>query len=441
MSTAPKPNPTVRSLACPNCGGIVEIRGMGRTLTVVCVQCLTILDATTPSLQVIQQFQSKERYRPLIPLGTRGKMRGDPYEAIGFQVREMTADGLPYTWAEYVLFNPFKGFRYLTEYNGHWNDTAALQSVPTSGRSIRGRPTMGLLGETYQHFQNYCAKTIYVMGEFPWQVRVGESAECDDYISPPRMLSSEKLENEVTWSLGEYTPGAAIWKNFGLQGSPPAPMGIFANQPSPHTGAIGKAWARFAFWLLVLLAVQLFFAVFHSNKTVFSQKYSFTHQSRAQTENSFVTEVFDVQGRTSNVEVDLSTDLDNNWAYFNLALINADSGQAYDFSRQVSYYHGRDSDGNWSEGRARASVVLSAIAPGRYYVRVEPEMEAQGTALNAVRYQVRVTRDVTTWAFFLIGALVLLIPPVFVTIRTGAFEGRRWAESDYGGSSSKGDDE
>jgi hypothetical protein len=28
---------------------------------------------------------------------------------------------------------------------------------------------------------------------------------------------------------------------------------------------------------------------------------------------------------------------------------------------------------------------------------------------------------------------VLLIPPVFVSIRAAAFEGRRWQESDYGG--------
>ena len=83
----PGQKPNVKSLNCPNCGGTVQVRGMGRALNVVCIQCLSVLDATTPSLRVLQQFQAAERYQPLIPLGTRGKMRGDPYEVIGFQVR------------------------------------------------------------------------------------------------------------------------------------------------------------------------------------------------------------------------------------------------------------------------------------------------------------------------------------------------------------------
>ena len=84
----------VRSLSCPNCGGTVQLRGMGRSLSVVCINCLSVLDARTPSLTVLSQFQAKERYQPLLPLGTRGKVRGDLYEAIGFQVRELIADGV-----------------------------------------------------------------------------------------------------------------------------------------------------------------------------------------------------------------------------------------------------------------------------------------------------------------------------------------------------------
>ncbi|MGN7062052.1 DUF4178 domain-containing protein, partial [Neisseria sp. P0001.S006] len=72
---------------------------------------------------------------PLIPLGTRGKFHGDAYEAIGFQVRTIHVEGEAYSWAEYLLFNPFKGFRYLTEYNGHWNDVKPVKSLPKFVRS------------------------------------------------------------------------------------------------------------------------------------------------------------------------------------------------------------------------------------------------------------------------------------------------------------------
>ncbi|MEJ7605177.1 MAG: hypothetical protein WKF37_02675, partial [Bryobacteraceae bacterium] len=70
----------------------------------------------------MQQFQSIERFHPVIPLGTRGNLQGTRYEAIGFQMRGIEVDGIQYLWSEYLLFNPYQGYRYLTEYQGHWND-------------------------------------------------------------------------------------------------------------------------------------------------------------------------------------------------------------------------------------------------------------------------------------------------------------------------------
>ncbi|MFN7939569.1 MAG: DUF4178 domain-containing protein [Bryobacteraceae bacterium] len=446
MGIPAKPTPSVKSLNCPNCGGTVQLRGLGRSLTVVCIQCLSVLDTTTPSLQVIQKFKSKERYQPLIPLGTRGKLRGDPYEVIGFQVRELVVEAVAYQWREYLLFNPYKGFRYLTEYNGHWNDVTVVRTQPEENRSAM-RPTVRHLGETYQHFQHYEARTVYVMGEFPWRVRVGENATCDDYICPPRILSREAAENETNWSVGEYTKGEDIWKSFQLKGSPPPAIGVFANQPSPDAGGVRAAWTRFLVWSMLLLFIQcVWAAVLHSSKTVFDQRYSFTQSSGAGTENSFVTDVFELKGRTANLNVQIATDLSNEWAYFQLALINADTGTAYDFSRQVSYYSGRDSDGSWSEGSARDSVTLPEVKPGRYYLRVEPEMDTStpSTTPRSVRYQIKVVHDVTTWVYFFIGFFLLLIPAIWTTLRSGSFEMKRWAESDYGSSttsSSGGDDD
>lgn len=446
MGIPAKPAPSVKSLNCPNCGGTVQLRGLGRSLTVVCIQCLSVLDTTTPSLQVIQKFQSKVRHQPLIPLGTRGSLRGDPYEVIGFQVRELLVDAVAYQWREYLLFNPYKGFRYLTEYNGHWNDVTVLRTQPEVN-TMGMRPTAKHLGESYQHFQHYEARTVYVMGEFPWRVSVGEQAICDDYIHPPRILSREASDNETNWSVGEYTTGEEVWKHFKLKGSPPPAIGVFANQPSPSAGSVRDAWTKFIAWTFILLFVQLVWAtVLHSKKTVFQQRYSFTQSTAPGGENSFVTDVFELKGRKSNLNVQLATDLSNEWAFFQLALVNADSGVAYDFSRQVSYYSGRDSDGSWTEGSARDSVTLPQIPAGRYYLRIEPEMDTSTPAVTprAVRYEIKVVHDVTTWVYFFIGFLLLLIPPIWTTLRSGSFEMKRWAESDYGSStssSSSGDDE
>jgi hypothetical protein len=432
----------VKALTCPSCGGVIEIRGMQHTRSAVCIQCCTIVDTTSESLQILQKFDERMRVQPLMPMGARGKIRGAVWETIGFQVRTIVVDGVEYSWHEYLLFNPYKGFRYLTQYNGHWNDVVPAKGLPTFTTS-GGRKAAVYAGTTFKHFQNASARTTFVMGEFPWQVRVGETAVCDDYVAPPHMLSSETSDGEVNWSFGEYVPGAQIWQAFQLPGKPPAPQGVFANQPSPYTGSTKAAWGRFVMLSIVWAAFLAFFTFMAQNKVAF--RGNFSYSQAAPGEHSFVTDVFELGGRTSNVEVDIQTDLDNNWAYFNLALINEQSGQGFDFGREVSYYRGRDSDGAWSEGRARDSVTVPRVPPGRYYLRIEPEMDAEASRQAArgmkVDYDVTVRRDVPATGWLWLAFPLLLIPPIITSIRTASFEGQRWMESDYAPSADDGDDD
>src|SRR5499427_1393614 len=221
-SDSPNPaTPQVKAMNCPGCGAVLTLRSFTQAVTVVCESCHSILDAQDPQLKIVQQFQKTTgEDPPLIPLGTRGKLRGTAYEAVGFQRRTIHVDGIPYSWHEYVLFNPFKGFRSLTEYNGHWNDVSLLKALPEILPNA-SPPKVKYLGETYRHFQTAKAGTSFVLGEFPWQVRVGEADVVTDYVSPPRVLSSEKTGNEVNWSMGEYMSGKDIWRAFRLPGDPP----------------------------------------------------------------------------------------------------------------------------------------------------------------------------------------------------------------------------
>ncbi len=91
-------------------------------------------------------------------------------------------------------------------------------------------------GKTYLAFDSMTASTVYVLGEFPWRVRVGDSVACQDFVAPPSMLSSESTGGEITWSRAEYMTGSQVWQAFKLPGSPPPAYGIFANQPSPYGG-------------------------------------------------------------------------------------------------------------------------------------------------------------------------------------------------------------
>jgi len=427
-STGPAPpgKPQVKALNCPGCGASLTVRSFGNAVTIVCENCHSILDAKDPNLQILQRFKAATgEYRALIPLGTRGKIRGTDYEVIGFERRTIYVDGVPYSWHEYVLFNPYKGFRYLTEYNGHWNDVSILKALPDV-QTYASPPTVKYLGETYKHFQTAKAETSFVLGEFPWQVRVGESVEVSDYVSPPRVLSSEATGDEVTWSMGEYMSGKDIWAAFRLSGSAPEPVGVYENQPSPMTADTRNIWVAFAVFLLVLVVMMIGFDILARNEQVFSGSYKF--DSRDHADASFVTDDFELKGHTSNVEVETSTDLNNRWIYLNYALINEETGQAFDFGREVSYYHGYDSDGSWSEGGQNDSVAVPSVPPGRYYLRVEPEGDPQ---YGVTYYSVTVKRDVPQYRFYGLALLALLAPAILLTWRTLSFEHLRWAESDH----------
>src|SRR5579884_1797097 len=415
-----------KALFCPQCGGPVQLRGFAHTLSVVCPQCGSILDTSTPLVHVLQAAQSQQRVEPHIPLGRRGKLDGTEYEVIGFQLRTITVDGTPYTWAEYLLFNPYKGFAYLSEYQGHWNFIRTLPLIPDFVARA-GKKAVRLDGRTFLHFQHSVATTSYVLGEFPWRAHAGETAQVDDFVSPPFVVSAETTEQEVVWSRGDYRKGADIWKAFNLHGSPPPAIGIYENQPSPYGGAIGSLW-RMYLWMMVALAVMIFgFTVTSSFTPVFHDSYVFS--PGAKLEPSFVTPAFDLKGHTSNVRIDIRTDLDNSWAYFNLALINDTDGHTYDFGREVSYYHGYEDGESWSEGSNHDSATIPAVPPGRYYLRIEPELNDKQT--SDLRYEVAVRRGVASYGIFGLAAVLLLIPPIIGTIKRGSFEAARWRESDY----------
>ena len=120
--------------------------------------------------------------------------------------------------------------------------------------------------------------------------------------------------------------------------------------------------------------------------------------------------------------------MQNNWIYVNYALINADTNEAFDFGREVSYYSGVDSDGAWTEGAKYDNVVVPSVPSGAYYVRVEPEGNATGPP---VVYRVTVTRGAQIGILYLIALGALVVPVIFVTLRSASFEQRRWAESDH----------
>ena len=348
---------------------------------------------------------------------------------VGFQYRTIEVDGDTYGWNEYVLFNPYQGFRYLSEYEGHWNDIRTLRALPAlSGSAARLSATVD--ATDYRHFQTATAVTRFVMGEFPWRVRVGDSVDVSDFVAPPRLLSRERTPLETTWAQGEYLTGSRIWQIFSLPGSPPPSVGVFANQPSPFTGKPSKYWLTFAVLALALAAVLLGRELTARREEVFTRAYTF--DPRRAGEAAFVTEPFTLGG-SGNLEIGVETNARNNRVYFDLALVNVATGTALNLGKEVSYFSGTDSDGPWTEGSQTARLLVPRVEAAEYYLRVEPE----GTGAP-VTYTLRLRRDVVSLIPYGVVLALLAIAPSVVTLRAARFEKARWRESDHGSSSNNG---
>src|SRR3954447_20204522 len=123
------------ALSCPACGGVVELRAVGQSMSAACGSCGSLIDTATPELKIIEQTEKVVRkIAPQLPIGQRGKLFDVDYEVIGLVRRSD-----PYSkWDEYLLFNPWQGFRWLVTYNGHWSFITRLTSVPQiAGRVAR----------------------------------------------------------------------------------------------------------------------------------------------------------------------------------------------------------------------------------------------------------------------------------------------------------------
>jgi hypothetical protein len=242
------------------------------------------------------------------------------------------------------------------------------------------------------------------------------------------MLSEERTPEETTWSLGTYLPPAQVWEAFKLKGGPPAPRGVYSNQPDeyrPRAGALAMLYLRFAAILIVLGALRYVTA---SRAEIYAVPLTSFKVGTPADSLAYVTPSFDIRGRTANVEVTTEAEVENAWAYFDYALVNETTGTTYEFGREVSYYNGTDSDGSWSEGSRTDRTVLPSVPAGRYFLRVQPEA---APPTDIVWYKIRLRRDVPTLTPYLIALALLGLPPLFFAIRAWGMESARWKESDY----------
>ena len=357
MESAAAAVPAVRALSCPSCGGTISLRAAGYTVTVACQYCSSILDVANPDVRLITEYHEAAAQLE-IPLGTRGTLRGVEWETVGYLRRSEAGD---YPWVEYLLFNPYHGYRWLITNGRGWSFGEQLTRAPHWSDG-----SVALDGESYApFFTDGRAQVDYVLGEFYWRVKVGETVATDDYVRPGFMLSREANEQEISWSRSELLTPKEIGDAFGVS-APRNPWPPLPHQPSPYRKALSAAWKIALGAFVFLLLVTILFA---GGDSLLRQTVPLSLDGR---ENSVTLGPVTVDRPYQLVRISASVaNLENAWVDLDYSLVNRQNQETYQAYGVAERYSGRDADGAWTEGSRGATVKLAAVPRGTYDLVVD----------------------------------------------------------------------
>jgi hypothetical protein len=382
---------------------------------VACPSCRSLLDTSRADIRLIKKHQL-EMAKLRIPLGTRGNLRGQLFEVVGAMQRSVSG----YRWEEYLLFNPYLGFRWLVFDAGHWNFGTMLKENPPP--PLTG--TVQYRDKRFARFQSGKPTVEWVVGEFYWRVTVGERVESSDYIAPPYMLSLEKADNEYTWTQLEYLEPSEVEAAFRVHS--PTRHTVAPNQPNPAAAAIKKAVPIALATLALAIGIQVFTAIRAHSSSVTVGTYSF---ERDKGEHVYGPFTFDAPFSLNEIEA--SAGLSNSWVELDCTLVNTATGETHEFTNAFSYYYGRDSDGDWTEGGRKDTSLLTSIPAGTYNLVVEGASGDDHDQRIPQNVFLSLTHDVVPWRNFWLAVLAIVAYPLYLVFSKYTFERQRWSESDF----------
>lgn len=418
---APRASGRPRTFDCPNCGGAVTLRAVGLSITATCSQCSSVIDVADKNLRIIEAAHVAMRHSE-IPIGARARLKDIEWEVVGFMRR---SDGL-FWWTEYLLFNPYQGYRFLTEEYDHWT------LVKTLNCDVQGAGSHGwveAMGRRYQYFGSGNARTSYVAGEFYWRASTSDVTAVTDYIAPPYRLMVERNDEEIIVSEGEYLDARLVATAFKLRLPVPSSFSAGISQVNPHKPRLAILVAA----VIVATVSQFVSAAMSANTIVNSQTYNLTAADKGKTLSSAP---FRLEN-PGNVEIVSNSILENDWLELDMALVNVDTDESYELSQALEHYSGVDSDGPWDEGSNSKRSLLPPVPPGTYKLLFDTDAgyfskvpTPPATSLPKQSVYITLRHAVPVWSNYLIAIVLLLIFPVIGMIRRSMFEKSRWEKGD-----------
>jgi hypothetical protein len=418
---------SLKSIPCQHCGAPIAIRAQGISITFACASCGSVFDATQDGFKVLTRATQQQSLLENLPiaLGSRGVLFDIEWEVIGYVRRQDVKWG--FYWDEYLLFNPYQGFRFLIHSDQHFSVAELLTKRPVeyaNGQNVT------LDGQSFALFHKGVSRVNAVAGEFYWRVRLGDECEFADFISPPKGISKEialkSHDVEKSFSLSRYVPIDDVERAFRLSNLT-RPWKSSPIQPNPLTVIRGALWRTAFVSCLGLILAQLYFTSSSESEEVFRTSRFFA-PSEAGIEQ-LIGEV-EIDGYGKNVRIESHSPVNNSWVEVTYELESEDGTESGWASQAIEYYHGNSSGEYWSEGSTHAASVIAPVGANRYKV-FATVYAATFTANMNTSVSTRIIRNVPIWSNFVVALFAILAFPILCLFFERIFERGRWEESDY----------
>jgi hypothetical protein len=418
---------SLKSVPCENCGAPIAIRAQGISITFACGSCGSVIDSTQDGFKILSRATQQQSLLDslAIPLGSRGVLFDVQWEAIGYvQKKDILWE---FSWDEYLLFNPYHGFRFLIHSDNHFSFAQLLTKRPVE---FAAGQTIAVDDNIFALFHKGVSEVQAVLGEFYWRVRLGEQCDFADFISPPEGISMEVPLNstdvEKTFSLARYIPTEQVEAAFGVPHLP-RPRKAFPIQPNPFS-AVRRGILRAALTsCLAILVAQIYFAASCENTGFFPISRSFT-RSEAGIEQ--LIGAIEIEGHPKNVRIESYSPVDNSWVEVSYELESEDGTESGWASQAIEYYHGNSGGEYWSEGSTSASSLITGLDAKRYKLFATVEADSFSRDIPS-KIETRITVDVPIWSNFFLAIFAIVALPCLLILRERVFERERWAESNY----------
>jgi len=423
---------STKALECPSCGSPFDLYAAGYSTKHVCQYCGSELDLTNDDARLITEHVDAAKTLH-IPLGTKGVINGVKWICVGNIEKD---DGWD-SWEEFLLFNPYHGYRWLVWQASGWSVGTPVLSQPAHPRLN----TFEYEGAGMKRIYDPAESTIKrAIGEFYWQVNKGDKVKSTSYVGGGKVLSCEMTGDEFNWTLEEFVSSKGIAEAFGVENTGQYPQ--MGDYPQPHQpNPYGDGFKTSALIASIAFAAALLISILFSFGGE-QRVQSFT-ANPANTARSFDVGTFTISGRPKPVTITARGEPgSNNWMYLEYTLTNTATDEEIIASQPIEYYYGRD----WKEDDRRGTVKLSSVPAGTYMLTAEvllPEDEIPGAAARQARpspltisgsgrpVSVEVTSNGTFNSHFFLLFLALFGPVIWIGVRAASFESAR--QSGYDG--------